>query len=490
MEENSMSDLDELMRIAISHELKPGEESIPTKLLSLIEKEINPIQKLSDIDQANVFFEAIDKQFALDFVRASGRIPTDEELNRWVLLIRWISNGIQEWKPQNDLKYHKLTALFFAVEYCDIQNTFWECFSENYPKNKELAHVLMNLLGNIKHNFISTECMQPYIWEREAVEKFALADAKADWITVDEIWGSVTNASRPNLFIRQAVKFLYYFGLDHLKKASDNVRQVLIAKQIIESLNVSQRMQLACQSENPYIHFVCVYTTFYDQRETLIDATIENMLVKVLSKIALDEAQWKSWMHVFNQYPLRREDMQAALGMTLAFAPSTAISVYVKTIILNQTDASDASRNAVAKCLRVFSKNATPEVRKVLWETAYRRWKEWNFGLTESSDNIFRITYSEIDYAVVAYIVECMTNEKRAGIIDELKNNFFTLDNSWHASKSEYFTAHYKIFSELQIYLHANNCTDVTGEDLLISSNSCYLADTQNHDYYSIKLNN
>ena len=223
MEEKSISSLDELMRIAISQAVKSGVESIPTDLISLITEVLNPIQYLSDIDQANAFFEAIDKQFSFDFVRASNRIPTDEELSRWILLIRWISNGLQEWNPQNDLKYHKLTSLFIAVEYCEIQSTFWEFFSEEVPKNDELVHVLENLLGNITHNIISNEFMHSHIFEQEIIEEFSLADANADWITIDKLWRSVTSTSRPNLFIRQAVKFLYHYELNNLIKVSNKV---------------------------------------------------------------------------------------------------------------------------------------------------------------------------------------------------------------------------------------------------------------------------
>ena len=244
-------------------------------------------------------------------------------------------------------------------------------------------------------------------------------------------------------------------------------------------------MHLTCESDNPYIHFVCAYSTFHNYGDITIDTYIENLLVKLLSKVAIDDAQWESWMQVFNRYPLRYEAIQNALGMTLAFAPNTAISVYVKTIILNKID---ASRHAVSKCLSTFSKIAKPEVRKMLWETAYSRWKEWNLGLTENSDNIFRIIHSEIDYAVVAYIVECLTKEEIAGTIDKLTNDMFAIDNNWFDSESYYQTAYYSISSKLQLYLHAQSCKSEAENDYLIDSNYYYSIDEQNNDYYKIKL--
>lgn len=462
---------------------KPGDELIPSDLVNVVLSQSEPIRALTDHDQASLFFEAIRCQFEfIAIARVSGNQPSAEDVGRWAALMRWFGRELQQWRLVNDQKYHKLTALFVLSTYCEQNGFLWTALPNGVEQNAELLCTLEKLIAGISCDFSARGSGYEPIWERETVERFAVADTEEDWLTISELWPSLATSIIPSVFQEQAVQCLYRFGFEYLVQAVSGTRKAILAMQFAGSLSIGQRFLLGIASNNTYVQFGCVYQTFFHMPKTsCLDYEEQKSLIKLLLRVADDEPRWEKWMQVFNRYPIRYPAMQQSLGQTLAIAPEVALYAYVDSIRLNT--ASDGSRQSVAECLRAFRTTASTERSQTMWKLAYQRWSKWQFELENKEKHLSKIGCSELDYAVVAYGIECMNDEERAAVLVEISDALRVVNNSWHASDSDCITCWNRLLSQFQPYAHAAQVMCLE-EDWLMEGKYYHLLPDFQHERY------
>jgi hypothetical protein len=465
--EETMSVSREVLLGVLREAEKVGDELIPGELIAVVLNQSEPIKALSSHDQGNLFFEAIRHQF--DFIailRVTEQRPSAEDVGRWVALMRWFIRELQEWCLTNDPKFHKLTALFVVSTYCDWNGDLWTALPDGTEQNDDLLRTLERLIAGIRSDVVVRGLVREPIWEREAVEKLKVADTEKDWLTISELWRSFESAIIPSVFQIQAVRCLCRFGFESLVSALDGTSQTILAMQFAGSLSVRQRFILGIASNNHFIQFGCVYQTFFHWPKTNLLAHEEQQsLKKLLLRVADDGPRWVKWMHVFNRYPSRYPAMQQTLGDVLASASETSINAYIESINLSTT--CDSSRRSVAECLRAFCAVAHPDRAKVMWRLAYQRWAKWQFDLTSKDKYLFEVGCSELDYAIVAYVIECMTEHERDEALIKLTGALHVVDNTWHTSLSDCITYWNRLLSQFQPYAHATQALRL-GEDWLM----------------------
>jgi hypothetical protein len=286
------------------------------------------------------------------------------------------------------------------------------------------------------------------------VERFVNADADADWLTISELWQSFEHAVFPNVFHSQLIRCLCRFDFNRLIEASLGISQSTIAMQFVGALGIADRFKLGAATANTRMQFACVFETFFHHPKTeTLGQTEQHLLSTLLLRIAQDTTQWQKWMTVFNRFPLRYPTLQAALGRTLATASEAAVQVYVDAIHLYP--GRGGSRETVASCLREFGSAANEERRRLLWTFAYRRWLEWDYDVAKSDQYLFEIACSELDYAVVAYAVECLDDTVRTAAEKAVFDQLSVVDNRWHQSVTGCITDWNRLLSKLQPYAHA-----------------------------------
>ncbi|NQY07724.1 MAG: hypothetical protein HRT68_16395, partial [Flavobacteriaceae bacterium] len=162
-------------------------------------------------------------------------------------------------------------------------------------------------------------------------------------------------------------------------------------------------------------------------------------------------------------------NIQISLGKVLATnATNENISAYIKSIALNNhTD--NESRKIIAECLFEFTKSASPNRRKNLWNAAYEYWTEWDLGGV-SNDYIFNVVFSNLDFAIIGYYKECISDDKRLEIKENLINNMQLLESRWHRSSSSATTYWYRNLSLYQVIEHADRSTENADTWLLLKS--------------------
>lgn len=480
--EEAMSASKEVL-LGVLHEASMGgDELIPSELIAAVLNQSEPIKALSNHDQGNLFFEAMRRQF--DFIacfQVTKQRPSVEDISRWGALMKWFIRELQEWRFANDPKFHKLTILFVVSAYCDRNGDFWTALPDGAEQNNDLLQALKRLISGIRSDVVVRGLGREPIWEREVVEKLKVADTEKDWLAISELWPSFESSIMPSVFLIQAIRCLYHFGFTTLVSALSGTSQTILSMQFAAPLSVGQRFTLGIASNNHYIQFSSVYQTFFHwPRTNQLDHEEQRSLKQLLLKVADDKLRWEKWMHVFNRYPLRYPAMQQALGEVLAITSETSISAYIESISLSTT--CDGSRRSVAECLRAFRNVAQSDRAKLMWKLAYQRWAKWQFDLESEDKYLFEICCSELDYAIVAYVIECLTEHERNEALIQVTDTLRAVHNTWHASLSDCISYWNRLLSQFQTYAHARQSLS-SGEDWLLEGKHYLPYDLQN-DFY------
>lgn len=434
---------------------KPGPSWTPDELLNRISFHDKPLRAIGDLDQGNYIFCGVEE--AAGFIRlwrSGGPQPSQVNCERWTQLLRWLIYGLRNWRPEQDLKYQTLTALFVVAQVCDFENGLWQALPADIGRNLDLLSAISKLIASFGCEMKIRGGQTAPIWEQEAVDRFTAADAGEDWPAVDELWTSVrTAAMMPHPLQGQFVRCLNRFDHNRLVEATREVAQFIVAIHVADTLTMVERFKLALATTNNRLQFACVYGAFHSHRQTALNVAERDQLASLLLQIAANEANWGKWMTVFNRYPLRYPGLQPALGRALSSASDAALERYIDSI--NLFPGRQGSRSTVAECLAEFRATASPQRQQLLWTRAFRRWSDWNFNEADPEQHAFEIVWSELDYAVVAYTIDCLDVRARTQAQQVIFDRLSVLDNQWHKSVSDCITAFNRLLSALQPYAHA-----------------------------------
>jgi len=473
---------DVLIKSVVDEAAKLGPEEPPGDLIAAVNAESNPIQATYAGDKSLILHGALSKQFGLLVSLAAGGKPTAvADITRWAALVRWLLRELREWRPNSDPKRHKLAALMFTAACCDLDNQLWSSLPDGIERNSDLLSVLEKFIATATGSFSSRGMQLEPIWEKEVIERFKQADAAGNWETIGEMWHYVRDVLQPNLFCMQVTRCLYRYDPGRLIGALVGVKQITVAAQVLRVLPVEGQLAAGCKTANPYVEFACALETFtHWRKKQRPDEAAQQLLTRLLLKVAADQPRWRQWMKVFNRYPVRYPAIQVALGQALAVMPVPAVEAYVDAIDL--TISPDDGRELVAECLRAFRSSANADRAKLIWTRAYERWSAWQFGIEEDGKHITRMSFSELDYPVVGYVVECMGDKERDAMRNELFRKVTTLTDHWHASIVDCFTAWYRLLSQYQPYAHGE-VIKKSGGDWLQTGHVIWPFDPQNEPY-------
>jgi hypothetical protein len=477
-----------------------GEIVAPSGLIAAIAKLEKPLQALQDTDESWGIFEAFDKEFG--FIRFSfmdnravpnTQIQPTDQL-RYPSLLRWLIRELRTLRQADDERHDKLVALFVVAQMCDSAGGLWDLLPDDIGENVDLLDYLKGLIASFAVAFNSRPGAQVPIWEGEAVEAFKRADAEDDWVAIISGW----QPFRHQLFFAntlqtQSVRFLYRYSFARLIEGSSKLRQTPVAMQLAGVLTIEQRLRLAIGSDNPHIQLAAMYRTLTDDRspQTFTDSN-KSLLTQLLLKVANDTSRWAAWMKIFVGYPA----INLPLGQALAKVPDPAIVGYVDSIRLypkliqplQPVLAPDTGRRSVAECLQEFRSNATPERRKALWTSAHERWLQWDFNRADSNQHLTAISRSDLDYALVGYASECMSETEREAALNSIRAEVQTLEHHWHETIMDILSSWYRLLSRFQPYGQACSVA-AKGEDWLTESRVYFPFEPSQNSYLMMMYN-
>ncbi len=470
--------------------LMPGSELEPAALVRRAAELNDPVGALCRHDGASDLFDAFDQDFG--FIR-SAKTPknqfSEEDRNRAASLLRWLIAELQRWSKAADPHGGKLAALFVVSQRCDSGGSLWRVIPDAIGTNLDLVHDLKAMISRIGFTITSKGGARPSIWENEAVERLQLVEANREWGNLSEAWRPFEQMFQPVPLHTQAVRCLYRCGVTHLVEASSGVKQTAVAASLAIALPAEERLQFAVKCENPYIEFCCLHQTLSDLRtpDHALSIPEERLVVDLLCKAASDYSKWSGWMQAFNAYPQRNPGFQTALGTALATVSDAAVKAYIVSIMLYPRNSqTDESRKLVGVCLRTFHSKASLARRKSLWSLAHARWTDWAFNRSDPGHYLFEINWSELDYAIVGYALECLGAEDRWSAVQSAFDDLMALENRWHKSISDITSEWYRILSTFQPYGHAETVLD-SCEDWLSEAHHYWPVDQTQIEHIMVK---
>ena len=436
----------------------PGDFAEPSRLLAEISASNDPIALLQDWRTENGLFDAFHRDFP--FMRAAKACGLDLEKSerlRWAAMFRWLIDKLRQWTPNTDAHMVRLTAILVAVQANDRDGTLWPALPTDVRQNVPLAARFTKLIGGFAMTFDAPADGPEPIWEREAVNELMAAEIACGWAAMGKAWRPFQDVTRPSTLYIQAVRFLFHRDVTQLAEASADVKQLAVAILVAQILDDRQRLLLGLASSNPFIQFASAYVTLNGRERLLKLPPLETRLFsQLLAHVAKDRDQWRGWMAVFNAFPSRYPALHQSLGLALVEAPESAVQAYVDSIILFPKRLGvDEGRRNVATCLRVFKSEASLDRRKRLWQLAHERWLAWDFDAANSHTQLLGMCWSEIDYAVVGFSMECLDEAERAQTLTDILTLLSTLEEGWHKSERDIKSAWFRLLSRLQPHAFA-----------------------------------
>jgi hypothetical protein len=452
--EKAMKATAELVLSALSEASEIGDELEPALLLAAAAQDPDPIAALSSMDRGNELFDAVAAEIGFLYVlRQTGKAATEEERRRLVGVLRWVIRSFREWQLDQDPKSRLLVSLFVVTRICEqAAEQFWEKMPDR-AANDGLRERLTKFAAELQMNLSAHGFSHRPISDAEAIQRFAEADKNCEWTELAQQLGLIEPRILPGTFLSQSVGYLRRLFPDSLIRAASGVRQILIAIKLLEPLSMAEMVALALASENPYVEFAAFYLCATGRRNgSPVTPDLVGPLSDLLLKVSLDSERWTQWMLAFARHPIRFPDIAPSIGRTLSRTSDAAVRAYVSSIAL--TTMGRPGRDIVAETLGVFRATASEDRQVLLWRAAHDRWKDWNFGEKEAARSITAIAHCELDYALVGYAVNCMSEEERQKNILETSINLSTLDLRWFGSVMNFSDEKYLLLSRIQPILH------------------------------------
>lgn len=482
-----MSEISSILRDVLTDAASAGLATEPAMLLAALRAEAEPLTALARTDGSSTVFNALEQELGfIRYVRATGRAPSEDSRERWAALIRWLFRSLREWRRADDERFVMLGAVLTVAHYCSDREGIWRWIPDDGAPSVEFVETVGRFVAGRRIEYRNRGIGPAPIWESEFVERFRQADGKGDWAEISELWPRLEQAAVPDSISSELVRCLSCHGFDQLVHAADALPETPTVMWLVNALPEGERLRLALACDTARVRFCCAYATLTSARTT-ISPENEDAFCALLGKVAVEPGEWRAWMKAFNTYPQRYPALHGALGKALAGAPLDAADAYIESVQLRPLAITgpQMDRPLVAEALRSFARGALLEHRKAVWTRAYRRWRDWCFDKASDEAHLLEIHYSALDFAIVSYVVECLSVAERDNVMAAIVRELNRIELAWHATETDCITEWNRLLSAFQPYAHATIIAS-HGADALAATRVYWPFDVSNSLYHRI----
>ena len=408
-----------------------------------------------DTVEQTALIEAHQADFgAIDKYRCSNRPLEAEDREVWIDHLAWLLASLEAMKEARPAAPLFLAILQTAAAFKDF-GPVWDMIPENYY-TVNLLDCVSSIVAGLRL-VIDENTPKIPIWEHEAIDRFLKAEAEENWSVIESSWQTIISTILPNSYVSQAVACLNATesGQRVLAKALDKTESILSVAQAGSSMTPRQIAHVAVYSTSKKTRFGLVQSLSCNQpRGELLEEDVTNVLASLFRTIQNDPGEWEKWMQAFNRYPVRTLCLQPALGASMVKSSPDIKSSYIKAIALHEYHGK--CRKAVTICLSAFQEQASPDERKNMWYIAFRRWDEWNFGLSHAENCLTCMAVCDLDFALIGYFVECLPQSALSHELEVAYSALSNCLNTWHKDGSAYNTEWFRALSRWQIMIYAS----------------------------------
>lgn len=417
-------------------------------------------------------------------------------------LLKWLIYELHIWDEKDDKTARKLALILIISN--RLSKNLWELIPESLINNPRVCIFLASRFDRFRCTIDIPQEQQVPLWEIEAVTKYDVAIKNRDWLHLANnwhIWGGSHKLGQANTFQHQIFLFLLNYSNELLLSAAteyeDFISLMLICRE--HSFSLGQRFQLALNTTNNLFRFALLFSL--ELNNSKYDGLTEleaDCFALILKKCGNNSCILKQWFTIFNRYLIRYPIFSEGFGVYLAkYASEIEMDLFVESqriqAIRIEKDAYGVgdTRLILNKTFQKFSELAELELRKILWNKCYQKWKEWNFGSGGDYYFLNEIHLTNIDYALIGYFVECIDQSDREVTVQAILldiDNIFT--NNWYASVSEMMNNYYNLLSKLQPVCQADIIVNEVLKSWVTEAQKIYYSDIlQRDERYQIAFN-
>ena len=340
--------------------------------------------------------------------------------------IGWLLTQIEVFESHQENSRVILAAIFEVCARLSRISAFWIYV----PRDKispDFYQVMHDVLARIAHR--SSAAGGP-VWERELMRSINEADTNERWSLLSKYWQAFEHVVRPHYLFSEASRFLYSHDLNRLTQILDGMTTMWDILHAVQRLSTEEKLHLASLSQSARARFVLVQDSLFHAPKNEVFSELQSeYLENILTKVMACNQEWDEWMCAFNEHPVRVQQLQVALGRVLSNGDSARLCSYIKAISLyhNRSDC----RLQVTECLKAFRDSAPLEKRQELWKIAYDHWEHWNFGTLTGDVKLMEVAWSQIDFAVIGYFVEVLTDADLEVRRSEFSKVFWDMQFDW-----------------------------------------------------------
>lgn len=449
--------------ILISEALTSGDEQSPTGLIQAVDGLKSPHEVLTSLEPPHEPFDALEAEApGCRKLRYAPELITSTERSGLLRLLRWALRELSAWSATDDTNGVVLDSILLVFQTLGFEEEHWSLLPIDRVANTAVRDRIAQLLRNINIK-VSAGPGRRQAHEQRLVDEVSSADKQGRWVELAKSWHLIADFLHSSVLLSQGTIYLGRHYPNELRNIVDNLSQTSVAWLVAKKLPLQIRFHLARQSTSQRFQFVALFSVDWsDLNNRQLPQAASEELTQLLVQVAQKPAQWKAWMKVFNEHPIRFPWLQVSLGTALTQIPDAAIVDYVDTVSLypwtftssipkgaNQND----SRSYVGACLQQFRANASDSRRKKLWSLAHERWAAWNFGGEQQT--LMDVCCSELDYALVGHALENLTAGERSARIAASVSRLTNLECEWHASFTRLLDVRNRLLSQIQPLLVA-----------------------------------
>lgn len=261
-----MSTADQLAE-AVRKAANDGDIIAPSQLIAHIAGLENPIQAITDWDQANQLFASFDAEFGfIRFAHQTKQPIQRADMGRYAALLRWLIRELRRWRRVDDDHSKALVAIVVVAQICDFDNHLWQSLPDGIGANADLIDCFKDCVANFTVAINPAPRARP--WDVEAIEKFHEADSSGDWVGIINGWTQLRDLPFfiANTLQTEAARFLYHYALNVLVQAVTNLVRIAPAMQIAGAFSVEKRLRIAILANSPHFEFAAAYKTVTERR--------------------------------------------------------------------------------------------------------------------------------------------------------------------------------------------------------------------------------
>jgi len=452
---------EQILNQFIAESAKRGEQVQPMRLLNQLDKLQNPIAQVCETDIENLLYEELRKEYnfihSLQQQNTTPYVLSLDNRNKFIGLIRWLWRSVEQFRHKKPTD-KQLIAYLFTASFLSAGNQmriFWRKLPIACLSSQEFLNKLCELIKNSKSSFLISRYGQRH-FVGDIYKKYENADMQANFFDIVNMHLYLENIIMPNTLFYQAVICLAYLDFNRLVNLSHNIQQTIPAFAVAKILPQVLRFRLSAQSQSQWIQFWCLYGGIKNISKGKScegkkwKGYKHHYLVLSLKRLANHQKCWKQTMLVFNTYPHSYPVLQEALGEALVHVSNSARLSYISSIELNM---SMRGRQEVGRCVKKFLKYSDVVSRQFFLSKCYERWETFFNGEEVREDRYHKVPLlTNLDYAIVAYLLEFKNKEIITICIQELFDKLVSLTSTWHESKNNLITAYNLIISRMQPY--------------------------------------